>query len=118
MWNEHPDCKNVIARGRQEPAKEDSAWGRVLSRARACKRTIVNWHKQTFLNAAKEIPKLKAKLLQLENAAKKDDKLEEIKNIKKQLNAIWQQEENYWGQRSRMKRVTGWLIRSKLRRMQ
>ncbi|KAJ1397797.1 hypothetical protein SESBI_31589 [Sesbania bispinosa] len=107
MWDEHPDCKNVIARGWQEPAKEDFAWGRVLSGvlsgARSYKRAILNWHKQTFLNATKEIPKLKAKLLQLQNAANKDDNLEEIKNNKKQLQALWQQEENYWGQRSRLK---------------
>ncbi|KAJ1399698.1 Ribonuclease H-like superfamily [Sesbania bispinosa] len=78
MWDEHPECKGVVAQG----------W---------------NQQKKTFKNAAKEIPKLKAKLQELQNSVCSEEVIHQISGIKKQLTEYWKREEYYWGQRSRLK---------------
>ncbi|KAJ1438736.1 Zinc finger, CCHC-type [Sesbania bispinosa] len=51
----------------------------------------------------KEIPKLKARLVQLQNTKITEESLEDVKSIKSQITRLWKQEEFYWGQRSRLK---------------
>lgn len=62
----------------------------------------MNWHNGTFKNAAVEISKLKIKLQRLTNNGNNSDN-EAIKNIRKEIDFLWKQEEMYLRQIFRLK---------------
>ncbi|KAJ1395232.1 hypothetical protein SESBI_33603 [Sesbania bispinosa] len=103
MWDDHVDCKIVIADGWKDSNANSSTWEKLLKKASNCKRDTVRWHKETFVNAAREIPKLKARLADLQNGHLSANAQQEMGVIRQKLQDLWKQEERYWGQRSRLK---------------
>ncbi|KAJ1432549.1 Reverse transcriptase zinc-binding domain [Sesbania bispinosa] len=103
MWDEHPDCRQVVEEGWGGCDPATNSWETVLKRTKNCSKSINNWQKRTFQNAGKEIPKLKARLAQLKNTMTSEDTIEQIKSLKSKITQLWKQEEFYWGQRSRLK---------------
>ncbi|KAJ1432367.1 Endonuclease/exonuclease/phosphatase superfamily [Sesbania bispinosa] len=76
MWDEHPDCKQVVEEGWGGYISATDSWEVVLKRTKQCSRTINNWKKMTFQNAGKEILKLKSRLVQLQNSTITEDTIE------------------------------------------
>lgn len=70
---------------------------------RKCRRSLINWSKATFKNAAREIPVLQNKLQQALNLPNHLINWDDITKLKASIDRLWKQEESYWNQRSRIK---------------
>lgn len=55
FWEEHNDCRQVVAEGWSSSTSTDTGWGSFTVKAKNCKRSLLAWHKNTFKNAALEI---------------------------------------------------------------
>ncbi|KAJ1376738.1 hypothetical protein SESBI_49621 [Sesbania bispinosa] len=81
---------------RQGGGNDDAgSWNSFLKNTRRCRRAISTWQKATFKNAAKEIAKLKARLLEIQNGYRGDEDWEEMQEIRTRLSRLWKQEEQY-----------------------
>ncbi|KAJ1387656.1 Ribonuclease H superfamily [Sesbania bispinosa] len=100
MWNEHQECKSFVSQGWQINNEETSKWKALTKKTANCRRAILRWHNTTFTNASKEIPKLKARLSQLQNERLSGDDWKEVREIRSKLTELWKQEEFYWGLRN------------------
>ncbi|KAJ1418531.1 Ribonuclease H-like superfamily [Sesbania bispinosa] len=103
IWDEHRDCPAVVKEGWENIYSTRDPWGQFTDRADNCKKYLSQWHKTTFLNAIREIPKIKARLCSLQNADSNSVNWEEIRDIRGEISQLWKQEELFWGQRSRLK---------------
>ncbi|KAJ1393527.1 hypothetical protein SESBI_34890 [Sesbania bispinosa] len=67
-WDDHEECKDVVAQGWQHEESDQRGWDRINTSTNNCTRALNRWHHKTFLNAKKELPKLKQRLNQLQNS--------------------------------------------------
>ena len=61
------------------------------------------WHNKTFKNAAKKIGKLKKTLADLLNGRGEEIDWGKVREVREEIKKLWNQEEKFWGQRSRLK---------------
>ena len=100
---DHEDCHRVIDEGWNVEQFDEDPWGNLLSRFQSCKRTLTKWDKEQFKNAARELSKLKRRLAQLLNTIDFEVNYVEVNELKEKIKKLWDHEEKYWGQRSRLK---------------
>lgn len=74
-----------------------------MAKSRTCQSELAKWHKKVFKRADEEIFRLKQRLSVLVNQNDQMQSWEEVKSIKRRIAELWQQEEKYWCQRSRVK---------------
>lgn len=102
-WEDHQDCKEVVNQGWLGDMHGQEEWSSLLNRTKNCKKHLLLWHKRTFKKAADEIERLKRIIaVQMEKHQSEID-WEEIKLLQNMIDKLWQQEETFWGQRSRLK---------------
>lgn len=103
FWEEHEDCKDVVKQGWVEGEGSSDTWKSLLNKTNSCRAHLQRWHRSTFKNAQEEISKLKKVIAaKLEYSCSNTD-WAEIKEIQRQIEKLWKQEEVLWGQRSRLK---------------
>ena len=100
---DHEDCHRVIDEGWNVEQFDEDPWGNLLGRFQSCKRTLTKWDKEQFKNAAQELSKLKRRLAQLLNTVDSEVNYVEVNELKEKIKKLWDHEEKYWGQRSRLK---------------
>lgn len=106
VWEEHDDCRRVVAEGWSNPVDNNSRWDNFNAKARNSKKALMSWDKNTFKNAANEILKLKAKIQRLTNNGLVSGNSEEVNGMRKEIDRLWKQEEMFWGQSSRVKQLS------------
>ena len=106
FWEEHEDCNRVIGDGWSKWEENEDPWNTLLNKVNSCKKDLTAWNKAKFKNAAKEIAKLKEQLAKLLNSDNVENDFARISAIKEEIRKLWDREEKYWGQRSRLKWVT------------
>lgn len=68
-----------------------------------CRELLSSWSRKKFKNAAVEIRKLEARLVELLNAPILDRVSEDISIIMKKIKGAWKREEQFWWARSHVK---------------
>lgn len=103
FWAEHVDCCGVVEEGWLENVNEEEPWGVVKEKLKNSKRVLQKWHHQTFRKANQEIHKRKQELQYLLDHGGQHNNFDRIRQIQEDIDALWSQEEMYWGQRARVK---------------
>lgn len=80
-------------------------WISLSKKIKACKCSLQMWHKRVFKRADEESIKLKRTLNHLLNQEGADVK--SIKGVQVRIKELWKQEDLFWCQRSRVKRLEG-----------
>lgn len=103
FWENHEDCKNVVQQGWIKGSVEGSVWRTLMNRTKTCRKELMGWQFVAFKNAETEIRKCKEKLSDILNRAHRDIDWGVVKELQKNIDELWKQEEAYWGQRSRVR---------------
>lgn len=89
--------------GWNKGAERENGWETLLEKTKACRSELQKWQKVTFKRADQEINRLKGVLNALLNQQSANTDWNRVKEIQRQIEVLWKQEETYWGQRSRIK---------------
>ncbi|XP_029154670.1 uncharacterized protein [Arachis hypogaea] len=103
FWIDYDECENTVRKGWDKENIQGCVWKGITSRMENCKEELKKWSKRTFKRADKEIQKLKKELKKLQDSKLTQEKQEKIQRIKKNIAALWKQEEKFWEQRARLK---------------
>lgn len=103
-WGDHQGCKQVVSEN-WEPinSAEDLPWEKLKKNIKSSSANLQNWGKATFKRADYEIRELKLRLEDLAHHDQTEQVVAESKEIQEQIKTKWEQEEKFWGQRSRLK---------------
>lgn len=101
LCEDNENCKNVIAEGWN--GKDSEPWDQWNNRVNSCKTHLIRWHMATFKNDATQIGKYKVRLQELLNRYHSQVVWAIVTELRKKIDTLWKQEEQYWGQRSRIK---------------
>ena len=93
----------MVATGWGKSGSDHGCWQNLLEKTKSCKRELSDWNKKTFKNAAKELSRVKRDLTDLLNQPGGIMDWERVKALKEEAKQLWNQEEKFWGQRSRIK---------------
>ncbi|KAJ1389468.1 Ribonuclease H domain [Sesbania bispinosa] len=102
-WTDNQECKKVIDGAWSSGIDAENHWDLILKKTKAYKNRLLSWSHKTFKKPAEEIFKLKQELAKLSNGPFDEEVRKRRREIKLQIDLLWQQEEKYWGQRSRLK---------------
>ncbi|KAJ1408204.1 Endonuclease/exonuclease/phosphatase superfamily [Sesbania bispinosa] len=109
FWDDHEECKGSVAEGWNQEDSVEAGWSKFRKNSRNCSRSLQRWHQKTFLNAKKELPKLKQKLKHIHNSERCSDSWEEVKELRKKISDLWKQEEKFWGAEVATSKASGGL---------
>lgn len=84
-WEEHEECREVVAEGWSTNLVNVDAWKSLNSKIKNCKRSLGSWNQKTFKNVVIEITKLKGKLETLLNSRNNPVDGEEVKRIRQEI---------------------------------
>lgn len=103
FWDDHEDCEEIIKQGWVNEAEREDEWEDFISRTKGCKKNLQEWHKRTFKRADNEIFRLKKRLADLTSGNSLDVDWAAVKRAQSEIDELWNREEKFWGQRSRLK---------------
>lgn len=98
FWDEHEECKQVVSTS-WDTNDDSEPWHQWEQKVAVCKRSLQKWHGKTLKNAAKEITFLKQNLASALNSPNNLIDWGEVSSMRKNIDKLWKQEEQYWGQR-------------------
>lgn len=101
MWEDHEVCRNIFQEGWK--GSNDDFWKEWNEKVKVCKSHLSRWHKNTFINATKEIHRLKHQIQEITNLPAAQVDCDLMNSFRRQVDTLWKQEEKFWGQRSRVK---------------
>lgn len=107
FWDEHSECSDIVHLGWHCIPCCDDPWDTINRRTKRCQQGLLTWQNKTFRNADEEIKVLQTKLKALMSQQGEDVIWAEIKSVQKRIDDLWQQEEVFWSQRSRLKWLEG-----------
>ncbi|XP_072078185.1 uncharacterized protein [Arachis hypogaea] len=103
FWPDHEKCKEVIRNCWKQEEGNRNRWSQFIRKRNRCKRELIEWSRQKFKRADKEIEKMKTELHHIQEADLMERDLRRERDLKTQISELWKQEEKYWGLRSRLK---------------
>ncbi|KAJ1417306.1 Zinc finger, CCHC-type [Sesbania bispinosa] len=105
MWEENVECKGVIRNGWTEIEATSTPAEKFLNKAKNCKTALSHWHQRTFRSPDKQLAQLTEELQMLLNQEIDQDPNYWVKlqDLRKQIDGVRKQKENFWAQRSRVK---------------
>ena len=103
MWVKHSDYLSTIKRGwNYNDVFADSKITSFLTRLSQCKEALWRWSKKEFPNYRRRLEFLKSQLVELMQSDRTSDISKMIVDIKTEIEATIDKEEQYWWQRSRI----------------
>ena len=72
------------------------------SKLKRCKQSLKFWSREHFGNVKKRIKELKDRLWRAEDDSARSGNFEEVDCLKRELNVLYDKEENMWQQRARV----------------
>lgn len=102
-WEDHEECNKIITDSWSLEGSEHDPWKAFINKTKSCKRKLAAWNPIKFKNTAKEIVKMKKKSSKLVNHEGFEIDFIQINILKEEIRRLWEQEEKYRGQRSRLK---------------
>uniref|UniRef100_A0A2N9I4S0 Reverse transcriptase zinc-binding domain-containing protein n=1 Tax=Fagus sylvatica TaxID=28930 RepID=A0A2N9I4S0_FAGSY len=103
-WVKDPSCENVIAKAWGSSC-EGTRMYKVCQKIKECRVRLLQWNRTRGSGRTKSIQDKRAMLQQCEENMDIDQNRETANLLRKELNALLEEEEAYWQQRSRV----GWL---------
>lgn len=103
FWDDNAECEEIVRKGWELDVEMENGWENVLARVKKCKANLQNWHKRTFKRADEEIYKFQWQLSALTSQSSENIDRGEVKSLQKRIDEVWEREEKFWGQRSRLK---------------
>lgn len=97
MWQDHPEFGAFLADSWTTGLQGNTGWHGLSDCVQKSSRDMVVWHKQTFKNAKKEIERLSVKLQSLLNTDQYQVLWDNVNVLRKQIDDLWKQEEQFWG---------------------
>ena len=98
MWVEDPGCKEIITRA-QDCTPDGIPMYAAATKLKQCKKHLKAWSWDHFGNVLRKIKIAKEQLQRAEEASANFGNLKEIVCLKKELNSLYDKEENMWQQR-------------------
>ncbi|KAJ1381067.1 hypothetical protein SESBI_45509 [Sesbania bispinosa] len=102
-WEEHPGIGKVIQEAWSQEVQGENCWEILRKKKRICTNHLQRWPRRTLKRADEQIFTLKQQLQHIQDSQQGPDALDRMKDIRKEINSLWKQEEAFWGQRSRLK---------------
>lgn len=94
-WEEHEECGTIVKEGWHNPTIEGDVWRNLLVKSKRCKRHLQTWNHRTFRPANEEIKNMKRQLNGVLNQNASDINWTEVVNLKNKIADLWKQEEIY-----------------------
>ena len=98
MWVKDPGCKEIITRA-WDCTPDGTPMYVATTKLKRCKKHLKAWSQDHFANILRKIKIAKEPLWRAEEASANSRNLEEIVYLKKELNSLYDKEENMWQQR-------------------
>ncbi|RYR72100.1 hypothetical protein Ahy_A02g006305 isoform B [Arachis hypogaea] len=65
FWADHEECKEVIRNSWQQDERNRNCWNQFIRKRNRCKRELIEWSRQKFNRADKEIERMKIEIQEL-----------------------------------------------------
>ncbi|KAG5546513.1 hypothetical protein RHGRI_018630 [Rhododendron griersonianum] len=101
MWTVEEDCEGIV-KANWASEGGNSNISRVVQKLVRCKRDLQAWHKGKFSKMKDQIATLKCKIEAIQGGHYSLASKIEEEDLTAKLNKLWEQEEMYWHQRSRL----------------
>ncbi|KAF7801558.1 reverse transcriptase [Senna tora] len=106
FWEDHEDNEKVVDDS-WKSSIGDSSWDFWCNASTNLSSSLTNWSKNTFKRADKQITKLKVEAMYLQKSRASAENTRKLKDCKKAIDKLWEQEEKFWQARSRIQWLRG-----------
>ncbi|KAG5516346.1 hypothetical protein RHGRI_037157 [Rhododendron griersonianum] len=101
MWTAEEECEGIIKEQWRNARNTDSRV-RVTQSLTRCKGSLQTWHRSKFTNLKEQMSTLKSQIQRIQEAPYSQASKVEEEQLVTKLNKLWEQDEMYWHQRSRL----------------
>lgn len=99
FWVEDEECGTIV---RNAWSSANVPRNNIVDKLNIVSRNLAEWSKNRFSNAHKRISWLRSELQEMINNPRGSNDHIKVQRINQEIESLWQQEELYWGMRSRI----------------
>lgn len=101
IWSGEKVCEDVV-RSNWRTDKKGYHGFKLMRKLSFCSQGLIEWSKKYFLNSAKEIEEITARIEVLQKEEASEENRMKIEELKEKLEKAWVREEQFWYQRARI----------------
>ena len=102
VWAEMEECGEVIRKG-WEYKGQGSRMFKLVQKLKGCRKKLKEWSREAVPNNRKMIDELTRRVADIQGGDDMEGRFEEYREVMAKIKEVWEKEEKYWYQRSRVK---------------